>query len=98
MIGADATVGPYTYLRPGTVLGRGAKAGAYVEMKNAKVGDDSKVPHLSYVGDAEIGERSNIGAATVFVNYDGADEARDGRRRRRPGRLGHDAGRAGRDR
>jgi bifunctional UDP-N-acetylglucosamine pyrophosphorylase / glucosamine-1-phosphate N-acetyltransferase len=73
-IGADATVGPYAYLRPGTVLGKGAKAGAYVEMKNAVVGDGSKVPHLSYVGDAEIGERSNIGAATIFVNYDGADK------------------------
>jgi bifunctional UDP-N-acetylglucosamine pyrophosphorylase/glucosamine-1-phosphate N-acetyltransferase len=70
-IGPDATVGPYAYLRPGTVLGKGAKAGAYVELKNAVVGDNSKVPHLSYVGDAEIGERSNIGAATVFVNYDG---------------------------
>jgi bifunctional UDP-N-acetylglucosamine pyrophosphorylase/glucosamine-1-phosphate N-acetyltransferase len=73
-IGAGATVGPYSYLRPGTVLGKGAKAGAYVEMKNAVVGEDSKVPHLSYVGDAEIGERSNIGAATVFVNYDGAEK------------------------
>jgi bifunctional UDP-N-acetylglucosamine pyrophosphorylase/glucosamine-1-phosphate N-acetyltransferase len=73
-IGPDATVGPYSYLRPGTVLGKGAKAGAYVELKNAVVGDDSKVPHLSYVGDAEIGERSNIGAATVFVNYDGAEK------------------------
>jgi bifunctional UDP-N-acetylglucosamine pyrophosphorylase/glucosamine-1-phosphate N-acetyltransferase len=73
-IGAEATVGPYAYLRPGTRLGRAAKAGAYVELKNATVGDDSKVPHLSYVGDAEIGERSNIGAATVFVNYDGADK------------------------
>jgi bifunctional UDP-N-acetylglucosamine pyrophosphorylase/glucosamine-1-phosphate N-acetyltransferase len=73
-IGPHATVGPYTYLRPGTKLGRGAKAGGFVEMKNAVVGDDSKVPHLSYVGDAEIGERSNIGAATIFVNYDGADK------------------------
>src|SRR5581483_3095526 len=73
-IGADATVGPFSYLRPGTTLGRGAKAGAYVELKNATVGDDSKVPHLSYVGDAEIGERTNIGAATVFVNYDGAQK------------------------
>jgi bifunctional UDP-N-acetylglucosamine pyrophosphorylase / glucosamine-1-phosphate N-acetyltransferase len=73
-IGPEAMVGPYAYLRPGTVLGKGAKAGAYVEMKNAVVGDGSKVPHLSYVGDAEIGERSNIGAATIFVNYDGADK------------------------
>jgi bifunctional UDP-N-acetylglucosamine pyrophosphorylase/glucosamine-1-phosphate N-acetyltransferase len=71
-IGAGAAVGPYSYLRPGTILGAGAKAGAFVETKNAKVGDGSKIPHLSYVGDAEIGERSNIGAATVFVNYDGA--------------------------
>ena len=73
-IGPDATVGPYTYLRPGTRLGRGAKAGGFVEMKNAVVGDDSKVPHLSYVGDATIGRRSNIGAATVFVNYDGVEK------------------------
>jgi bifunctional UDP-N-acetylglucosamine pyrophosphorylase / glucosamine-1-phosphate N-acetyltransferase len=73
-IGPHASVGPYSYLRPGTKLGRGAKAGGFVEMKNAVVGDDSKVPHLSYVGDAEIGERSNIGAATIFVNYDGADK------------------------
>jgi bifunctional UDP-N-acetylglucosamine pyrophosphorylase / glucosamine-1-phosphate N-acetyltransferase len=75
-IGPDAMVGPYAFLRPGTVLGRGAKAGAYVELKNAVVGDESKVPHLSYVGDAEIGERSNIGAATIFVNYDGANKHR----------------------
>jgi bifunctional UDP-N-acetylglucosamine pyrophosphorylase / glucosamine-1-phosphate N-acetyltransferase len=70
-IGPLATVGPYTYLRPGTRLLRGAKAGGFVEMKNAVVGEDSKVPHLSYVGDATIGERSNIGAATIFANYDG---------------------------
>jgi bifunctional UDP-N-acetylglucosamine pyrophosphorylase/glucosamine-1-phosphate N-acetyltransferase len=70
-IGPAATVGPYTYLRPGTKLGPRTKAGAYVEMKNAEVGPGSKVPHLSYVGDAVIGEQSNVGAATVFVNYDG---------------------------
>ncbi|MBC3988249.1 bifunctional UDP-N-acetylglucosamine diphosphorylase/glucosamine-1-phosphate N-acetyltransferase GlmU [Streptomyces sp. AC563] len=70
-IGAGATVGPYAYLRPGTDLGPKSKAGAYVEMKNAQVGEGSKVPHLSYVGDATIGEYSNIGAASVFVNYDG---------------------------
>jgi len=75
-IGPGADVGPFSYLRPGTKLGARAKAGAFVEMKAAQVGDDSKVPHLSYVGDAEIGERSNIGAATVFVNYDGVDKHR----------------------
>ena len=75
-IGAQATVGPYSFLRPGTRLGARAKAGAFVELKAATVGDDSKVPHLSYVGDAEIGERSNIGAATVFVNYDGVEKHR----------------------
>ena len=74
VIGAKATVGPYTYLRPGTVLGIGAKAGGFVEMKNATLGDDAKVPHLSYVGDATIGEGTNVGAATIFVNYDGVDK------------------------
>ena len=76
VIGPGATVGPYTYLRPGTVLGRNTKVGAYVEVKASELGDDSKVPHLSYVGDATIGQRSNIGAATVFVNYDGRDKHR----------------------
>ncbi len=73
-IGPEASVGPYTYLRPGTRLSRGAKAGGFVEMKNAVVGEGSKVPHLSYVGDATIGERTNIGAATIFVNYDGVSK------------------------
>ena len=76
VIGADAKVGPFTFLRPGTVLGRSAKAGAYVEIKNSTIGDGAKVPHLSYVGDATVGEGSNIGAATVFVNYDGVDKHR----------------------
>lgn len=70
-IAANATVGPFSFLRPGTSLGEGAKAGAYVEIKNSSIGDGSKVPHLSYVGDATIGTGSNIGAATIFVNYDG---------------------------
>ena len=70
-IGPEATVGPYTYLRPGTRLGRGAKAGGFVEMKKAEVGDGAKVPHLSYVGDATIGAGANIGAGTIFANYDG---------------------------
>ncbi|MFM9151840.1 MAG: bifunctional UDP-N-acetylglucosamine diphosphorylase/glucosamine-1-phosphate N-acetyltransferase GlmU [Candidatus Planktophila sp.] len=73
-IGPNATVGPFTYLRPGTDLGPSSKAGAFVEMKNAVVGEGSKVPHLSYVGDATIGEGSNIGAATIFVNYDGVEK------------------------
>ncbi|MFD3551409.1 bifunctional UDP-N-acetylglucosamine diphosphorylase/glucosamine-1-phosphate N-acetyltransferase GlmU [Streptomyces goshikiensis] len=71
VIGESASVGPYAYLRPGTNLGLKAKAGTYVEMKNATIGEGTKVPHLSYVGDATIGEYSNIGAASVFVNYDG---------------------------
>lgn len=71
VIGDDAKVGPFSYLRPGTVLGTGGKIGGFVETKNATIGDGSKIPHLSYVGDATIGEHTNIGAATVFVNYDG---------------------------
>ncbi|MFI7618151.1 bifunctional UDP-N-acetylglucosamine diphosphorylase/glucosamine-1-phosphate N-acetyltransferase GlmU [Nonomuraea terrae] len=73
-IGPQVSVGPYAYLRPGTVLGRGSKAGTFVEMKNAKVGERSKVPHLSYVGDATLGDDVNIGASTVFVNYDGVEK------------------------
>lgn len=76
VIGDGARVGPFTYLRPGTVLGSRAKAGAFVEIKNSSVGDGSKVPHLSYVGDATIGTGTNIGAATVFVNYDGVEKHR----------------------
>jgi len=75
-IGPEATVGPFAFLRPGTVLGRKAKIGAYVEVKNSDIGEASKVPHLSYVGDATIGEHSNIGAASVFVNYDGVEKHR----------------------
>lgn len=75
-IGESATVGPFSYLRPGADLHRSAKAGAFVEIKNATVGPAAKVPHLSYVGDAQIGEGSNIGAATVFVNYDGVAKHR----------------------
>jgi bifunctional UDP-N-acetylglucosamine pyrophosphorylase/glucosamine-1-phosphate N-acetyltransferase len=75
-IGPGATVGPFTYIRPGTRLAARAKLGAYVEAKNAVVGVGSKVPHLSYVGDVEIGEGSNIGAATVVVNYDGVAKHR----------------------
>ncbi|MEU2869871.1 bifunctional UDP-N-acetylglucosamine diphosphorylase/glucosamine-1-phosphate N-acetyltransferase GlmU [Streptomyces olivoreticuli] len=74
LIGEGANVGPYAYLRPGTKLGTKSKAGAYVEMKNAVIGEGTKVPHLSYVGDATIGEFTNIGAASVFVNYDGVNK------------------------
>jgi bifunctional UDP-N-acetylglucosamine pyrophosphorylase/glucosamine-1-phosphate N-acetyltransferase len=70
-IGPAASVGPFSYLRPGTRLGERAKAGAYVEIKASEVGAGSKVPHLSYVGDATIGAGANIGAASIFVNYDG---------------------------
>lgn len=75
-IGPGATVGPYSFLRPGTVLGPRSKVGAYVEVKNSELGADSKVPHLSYVGDATVGERSNIGAGTIVVNYDGQNKHR----------------------
>src|SRR5690606_6061855 len=71
VIGPRASVGPYAYLRPGTLLRERAKVGTFVEVKNSDVGANAKVPHLSYVGDATIGEETNIGAATVFVNYDG---------------------------
>ncbi|MFG2329392.1 bifunctional UDP-N-acetylglucosamine diphosphorylase/glucosamine-1-phosphate N-acetyltransferase GlmU [Streptomyces sp. NPDC048604] len=71
VIGDRASVGPFAYLRPGTKLGVKGKIGTYVETKNAVIGEGTKVPHLSYVGDATIGEYSNIGAASVFVNYDG---------------------------
>ncbi|MEU6348052.1 bifunctional UDP-N-acetylglucosamine diphosphorylase/glucosamine-1-phosphate N-acetyltransferase GlmU [Streptomyces sp. NPDC047072] len=73
-VGAGASVGPYAYLRPGTRLGAKGKIGTYVETKNASIGEGTKVPHLSYVGDATIGEYTNIGAASVFVNYDGQDK------------------------
>lgn len=75
-IGANALVGPFAYLRPGAVLREGAKVGTFVEVKNSEVGEGSKVPHLSYIGDTTIGTRSNIGAGTVTVNYDGYEKHR----------------------
>ena len=75
-IGPGASVGPYAYLRPGSKLARRSKVGTFVETKNSEIGEGSKVPHLSYVGDATIGEHSNIGAASVFVNYDGVAKHR----------------------
>jgi bifunctional UDP-N-acetylglucosamine pyrophosphorylase/glucosamine-1-phosphate N-acetyltransferase len=68
-IGADAIVGPFCYLRPGTVLEAKAKAGTFVEMKNSHIGERTKVPHLSYIGDADIGEDTNIAAGNITVNY-----------------------------
>ncbi len=76
VVGAGASVGPFAYLRPGTRLGAKGKIGTFVETKNAEIGEGSKVPHLSYVGDATIGEHSNVGAASVTVNYDGVSKHR----------------------
>ena len=76
VIGEHATVGPFAYLRPGTNLASTGKIGTFVETKNAQIGAGAKVPHLSYVGDAEIGEGTNIGAGTIFANYDGVHKHR----------------------
>ena len=76
VVGPRATVGPFSFLRPGTDLGAGAKVGAYVEVKGSTLGEGAKVPHLSYVGDAEIGAGSNIGAGTITANYDGVRKSR----------------------
>ncbi|KNX38013.1 bifunctional UDP-N-acetylglucosamine diphosphorylase/glucosamine-1-phosphate N-acetyltransferase GlmU [Luteipulveratus halotolerans] len=73
-IGAHASVGPFSYLRPGTTLGEGGKIGGFVETKNADIGPGAKVPHLTYAGDATIGEGANIGAGTIFANYDGVEK------------------------
>ena len=75
-IGPRATIGPFAYLRPGTELSERTKVGAFVEVKNSQVGPGTKIPHLSYVGDATIGEETNIGAANVVVNYDGITKHR----------------------
>jgi bifunctional UDP-N-acetylglucosamine pyrophosphorylase / glucosamine-1-phosphate N-acetyltransferase len=75
-VGDGASVGPYSFLRPGTVLEGGSKVGAYCEVKNSRVGEGSKVPHLSYVGDARIGAGANLGAGTITANYDGVNKNR----------------------
>jgi len=75
-IGKEADVGPFSRLRPGTVLGEGSKAGSFVEMKETTVGRGSKVPHLSYVGDTTIGEQANVGAGSITCNYDGEKKHR----------------------
>jgi bifunctional UDP-N-acetylglucosamine pyrophosphorylase/glucosamine-1-phosphate N-acetyltransferase len=75
-VAAEATVGPFTYLRPDARIGEGAKAGSFVEIKNSEIGRGAKVPHLSYIGDAEIGEGANLGASTITANYDGRKKNR----------------------
>ena len=70
-VGADAKIGPFAYLRPGTVVGERAKVGTFVEVKNSNIGAGAKVPHLSYIGDTDVGEDSNLGASTITANYDG---------------------------
>src|SRR5262245_26053931 len=75
-IGDECTVGPYAYVRPGTRLAAGVKVGTYVEVKNSEIGERTKVPHLSYVGDADIGSDANLGASTITANYDGVNKHR----------------------
>ncbi|MGZ4186269.1 MAG: bifunctional UDP-N-acetylglucosamine diphosphorylase/glucosamine-1-phosphate N-acetyltransferase GlmU [Solirubrobacteraceae bacterium] len=76
VVGDRVSVGPFAFLRPGTILREGAKAGAFVEIKNSDIGAGAKVPHLSYIGDTDIGERTNIGAGTITANYDGKNKSR----------------------
>jgi bifunctional UDP-N-acetylglucosamine pyrophosphorylase / glucosamine-1-phosphate N-acetyltransferase len=75
VIGADASVGPFAYLRPGTTVGPRGKIGTFVEAKNARLGAGAKAPHLSYLGDAVIGEGANIGAGVIIANYDGVTKS-----------------------
>jgi bifunctional UDP-N-acetylglucosamine pyrophosphorylase/glucosamine-1-phosphate N-acetyltransferase len=75
-IGPDSVIGPYARLRPGTELARDVHVGNFVELKNSRLGAGAKANHLSYVGDADIGERVNVGAGTITCNYDGADKHR----------------------
>ncbi len=75
-VGDRATIGPFAYLRPGTRLEEGAKVGTYVEVKNSTIGAGAKVPHLSYVGDADVGAGANLGASTITANYDGREKHR----------------------
>jgi bifunctional UDP-N-acetylglucosamine pyrophosphorylase/glucosamine-1-phosphate N-acetyltransferase len=74
VVGEDCEVGPYASLRPGTVLEQGSKVGTFVETKNSTIGPGSKAPHLTYLGDATIGSRTNIGAGTITCNYDGYEK------------------------
>jgi len=74
-VGDEATVGPFAYLRPGTRLAAGVKAGTFVEIKNSQIGEGAKVPHLAYVGDAQVGAGANLGAGTITANYDGVEKS-----------------------
>ncbi|WP_313409804.1 bifunctional UDP-N-acetylglucosamine diphosphorylase/glucosamine-1-phosphate N-acetyltransferase GlmU [Aeromicrobium sp.] len=76
VVGSGVSVGPFAYLRPGNVIGDGAKVGTYVELKNSTLGPGAKVPHLSYIGDAEVGEGTNLGAGAITANYDGVNKHR----------------------
>ena len=75
-VGPDVRVGPFAYLRPGTIVREGARIGTFVELKNSDIGAGAKVPHLSYIGDADVGEASNLGASTITANYDGRKKHR----------------------
>jgi bifunctional UDP-N-acetylglucosamine pyrophosphorylase/glucosamine-1-phosphate N-acetyltransferase len=76
VVGPGASVGPFAFLRPGTILGADGKIGTFVETKNAHIGEGSKVPHLSYIGDTTVGVESNVGAGTITANYDGVNKHR----------------------
>jgi bifunctional UDP-N-acetylglucosamine pyrophosphorylase/glucosamine-1-phosphate N-acetyltransferase len=76
VVGDDATIGPYAYLRPGTQIGENAKIGTFVEAKNSDIGAGAKVPHLSYLGDADVGEEANVAAGNITANYDGFTKSR----------------------
>ena len=80
-VGPDALVGPFCYLRPGSVLDAGSKAGTFVEIKNSRIGKRTKVPHLSYIGDAEIGDDTNVGAGAITANFPHAPGLPKGRTR-----------------
>ena len=75
-IGSDTNVGPFAYLRPGTKVGSEVKIGDFVEVKNSTIDDGTKVAHLTYIGDADVGKRVNFGCGTVVVNYDGVNKHR----------------------
>ena len=94
-VGDRVSVGPFAYLRPGTVMRDGSKAGTFVEIKNSDVGAGTKVPHLSYIGDADIGEQTNLGAATITANYDGYRKNRTTDRIPGQDERRHDPGGAG---